>query len=90
MSLTSFLLGLVLGVIIGAWNGRDLGATVARYSGTNPRAGLMTGLVKRTLILSLALVISLKFGSHAWIGVAGGYLAGFAFMIRREVKNNVG
>jgi len=90
MSLTNFLAGLVLGVIIGAWNGRDLGATVARYSSPNPRTGLMTGLVKRTLILSLALVISLKFGPHAWVGVAGGYLAGFAFMVRRAVKTNVG
>ena len=89
MSLTKFLGGLVLGVIIGAWNGRDLGATVARYSGDNPRTGLMSGLVKRTLTLSLALVISLKFGPHAWIGVAGGYLAGFAFMIRRVVKTRV-
>ena len=90
MSLTMFLGGLVLGVIIGAWNGRDLGATVARYSGTNPRGGLMTGLIKRTLILSLALIASLKLGSHAWVGVAAGYLAGFAFMIRREVKSHVG
>jgi len=90
MSLMPFLAGLVMGVIIGAWNGRDLGATVARFASPNTRSGLMMGLVKRTLILSLALVISLKFGSHAWIGVAGGYLAGFAFMIRREIKNHVG
>jgi len=90
MSLANFLIGLVLGVIIGAWNGRDLGATVARYSGTNPRKSLLVGLVKRTAILSLALVISLKVGPQAWVGVAAGYMAGFAFMVRRQVKTRVG
>jgi len=89
MSLVNFLAGLVVGVIIGAWNGRDLGVSVARFAGPNTRGGLLTGLIKRTLILSVALIVSLKIGSHAWIGVAGGYMAGFAFMIRREVKNHV-
>lgn len=90
MSLVNFLVGMVLGVIIGAWNGRDLGATVSRYSGTNPRAGVMLGLIKRTMILCVALVISLKFGPNTWMGVAGGYILGFAFMVRRGVKSHVG
>jgi len=86
MSLAMFAIGLLCGIAIGAWNGRDLGMSVGRITGEGGKGRIIFGLVRRTALLAVALVGALWFGTHAWVGVAAGYLLGFSFVVRREVR----
>ncbi len=91
MSLAVFIGGLCAGFALGAFNARDLASSTARLAaGGKVGVGALTGLIRRTGLLALLLAGSLLVGQRVWVGVAVGYMAGFAIFVRREMKNHVG
>jgi len=90
MSLVPLLAGLVAGVALGVFGGRDLGVSVYRAAEGGRRWAAAFGLLRRMTLLSVALAGSLYLGSWAWAGLAAGYLAGFAGRVAREVSADVG
>jgi len=89
MIFTPFGLGLLAGAALGTFNGRDLERSIAGIVERRSRVAVFAGLFKRSVLFLGALSAALCFGRWALLGLALGYLAGFALAIARRVRSGV-